>query len=737
MLQFFDTLADVSGNALLGATVTVTNYPSGSLANIYSANGTASPIVGSLVTADITGQVSFYAPDGAYTLTYVYKGTTYKVRSPVQLLDPMGFVSAADSGGAANAYAVAGSQYPAQLYVGLKVEILAAHTNTGASTIQWQGGATQPFRQPGGSALIAGMVQANGIFRAEWDGTQWQLLGTQSQPFYALSPKEQAQGTVVTDSSKLWGSLLRYGADPTGVSDSHAALLAAANANSDVFDDYPGGGAYLFNSETVLTNYPVRIRGQKALVVNNNVVLNGTQFKLATAAGAGAAILRTTGFFASLDVLDIGFTFQTQTIGQIGLRFSLDFRYSRIRGCVFQGGGTGSRTTSIGIQCDGGGTFSGDVIVAENFFLGGLLRGCWIKGSSTTFKVTHNEFYGYGGVNSVQSFGAITAGAGYTDGIYNDVPLTGGSGTSAQAQITVLAGAVTQVILTAGGNDYTVANTLSASNANLGGAGAGFSIPVATVGNQYGSGLQFDGPVTEPATGFNYFEGWTAGIYSNGAARIKQMANDYAVCSAPFIWIKKAGGYANVLNESFGETLSGGSGTPVFSQTDADANIVVGAPGYFFPGGAVQSIRGFQEGGGAGTALRAFNMGYINDVAFNAGNFTGNGAMTWTVAGGNVTAFSYSVVGKTLTIFVNIAGSTVGGTPNTTLQIALPGGFQASKTIGGPIGIENNGVFTSVGFWQIITGTSLLQIFRDAAGATPWTASANTGVVGTFSLPIA
>src|SRR5271156_4739745 len=115
MLQYFETLTDDSGNSLLGATVTVTNYPSGSLASIYNTNGTASPVANSTVVSDITGQISFYAPDGAYTLTYAYKSTVYKTKSPVQMLDPMGLVQVTDTG-AVNALVVTSAAYPVGLY---------------------------------------------------------------------------------------------------------------------------------------------------------------------------------------------------------------------------------------------------------------------------------------------------------------------------------------------------------------------------------------------------------------------------------------------------------------------------------------------------------------------------------------------------------------------------------------------------------------------------------------------
>ncbi len=553
--------------------------------------------------------------------------------------------------------------------------------------------------------------------------------------YFETTAMETAQGVAPTNKSWPPGSLMRYGADPTGVADSHTALLNACKCNSEVFDDWPGGGSYLFNSETVIPNFPLTIRGQAALSVGNSVVLNGTLFKLATAAGAGAACIRATAFISGLNINHVGFAFQSNNLGQIAIRLSQDYRYSEISRCVFGAGGTGASGTNVGIQCEGGDTYSGSNSIHDNFFWAGLFKGIWLKGACTTFKMYANEFYGYGGTNSVATLGAITAGAGYVNGFYNDVPLTGGAGAGAQAQITVAGGVVTQVILTASGNGYAPGNVLSAAAASLGGAGAGFSIPVGTVGNNYGNGIQMDGPVTEPVLSMNYFEGWCNGIYSNGAAYVKQAVNDFAVCVNAFTWIKKSGGYANVGNESIFDTLVGGAGTPIFSVVEADGNVVIGQAGYFFPGAPIQSIRGFQEGGGAGTLLRSFVMGYEVPVTFAAGNFTSN-AGTWVVAAPNVATFSYTVVGKKMTIYLNIAASQVTGAP-TTLQVAIPGGFQAARALGGPIVIENNGIFTSIGYWQVAAGGNVVQIFRDATGATAWTASVNTGVTGPITFPVA
>ena len=81
--------------------------------------------------------------------------------------------------------------------------------------------------------------------------------------------------------------------------------------------------------------------------------------------------------------------------------------------------------------------------------------------------------------SGIETLGAITPGAGYADGVYPDVPLTGGSGFGATADITVAGGVVTVVTLVEPGAGYEVGDVLSADDSDLGGlGGAGFSIPV-------------------------------------------------------------------------------------------------------------------------------------------------------------------------------------------------------------------------------------------------------------------
>jgi hypothetical protein len=87
----------------------------------------------------------------------------------------------------------------------------------------------------------------------------------------------------------------------------------------------------------------------------------------------------------------------------------------------------------------------------------------------------------------IAGFGTITPGSGYTNGVYEQVPLTGGDGTGATATITVSGSIVTAVTLTNPGYFYVNGNVLSASTSYIGGTGSGFSVPVNNIQNATGT----------------------------------------------------------------------------------------------------------------------------------------------------------------------------------------------------------------------------------------------------------
>ena len=88
---------------------------------------------------------------------------------------------------------------------------------------------------------------------------------------------------------------------------------------------------------------------------------------------------------------------------------------------------------------------------------------------------------------AISTLNTPTGGSLYTNGNYSNVPLTGGSGSGATANITVSGQTVTSVTLTNSGNFYVVGDVLSCSNVYIGGSGSGFSVPVLTINNAAGT----------------------------------------------------------------------------------------------------------------------------------------------------------------------------------------------------------------------------------------------------------
>jgi hypothetical protein len=92
-----------------------------------------------------------------------------------------------------------------------------------------------------------------------------------------------------------------------------------------------------------------------------------------------------------------------------------------------------------------------------------------------------NNLINDGRSKQISLLGTITGGSGYVNGTYNSVPLTGGTGTNATAQVVVSGGAVSAVHIGNPGTNYAVGDVLSASASNIGGSGAGFTVPVTKI----------------------------------------------------------------------------------------------------------------------------------------------------------------------------------------------------------------------------------------------------------------
>ena len=114
-------------------------------------------------------------------------------------------------------------------------------------------------------------------------------------------------------------------------------------------------------------------------------------------------------------------------------------------------------------------------------------------------------------------------------------------------------------------------------------------------------------------------------------------------------------------------------------------------------------------------------------VTFSAGDYTGSGTITWTVASGDVLTHSYQLFGKSMLWTVYVDTSSVSGTGQQ-LRVTRPGGYTAAKRNQTIVRIGDNGTFQA-GHWVQIEGEAFCRIHPDTAGAANWTASVDNTYV--------
>lgn len=123
--------------------------------------------------------------------------------------------------------------------------------------------------------------------------------------------------------------------------------------------------------------------------------------------------------------------------------------------------------------------------------------------------------------------------------------------------------------------------------------------------------------------------------------------------------------------------------------------------------------------------------GRWNAVAYNSGNFTGSGSMTWTVESGDVVDYSYMRHDKTAILSLWLDNTAVGGTPDVSLAVALP--FTAATAKVTTCELYDNGALVDGAMWVGASGTQLAIARRDRANFTAGAVS----VHGQIALEIA
>jgi Pectate lyase superfamily protein len=128
------------------------------------------------------------------------------------------------------------------------------------------------------------------------------------------------------------------------------------------------------------------------------------------------------------------------------------------------------------------------------------------------------------------------------------------------------------------------------------------------------------------------------------------------------------------------------------------------------------------------------NLGSWTTPTYNAGDFTGNGSMSWTVTAGDIETFAYNVRGKVMTVSLNLSSTSVGGSLNSQLRVAIPAGKIAATRCTSACFISDNGARTT-GFLNVTGGDSYITVNR-TDGANFSASSSSTTVHGQIVIDI-
>jgi len=119
----------------------------------------------------------------------------------------------------------------------------------------------------------------------------------------------------------------------------------------------------------------------------------------------------------------------------------------------------------------------------------------------------------------------------------------------------------------------------------------------------------------------------------------------------------------------------------------------------------------------------------------DAADFTANNAMTWAVPLSSGPIFEYTLIGYRMSINISLAGTTVAGVLDTTLQILIPEGYKSKQSVQVVGWRTDNGV-EGVCYVYTTSGSQIISVRLDFA-ATTWAASAaNTSIKFNISFEV-
>ena len=316
MQKYQDVVLDAMGNAIAGASVQVLQYPSSSVATIYSDNGITQTI--NPLTTDSLGRFSFFAANGNYTLQVSSPFITTVTVSDIQLFDPASITGTAyddqfTGTGSQTVFTLSntpGSLASLQVSVGGLVQLNGVDFTWSSSSPTTLTFTTAP---PNGQAIL--VQYPVGLAIGSTDSNQVAFSATNTYIAGSAGKALQDRAISVTDAP--------YNADPTGTTDSASATSTALTAYSAVSNPAikMPQGTFLFSSavtlpaQSALIGVEVARQGQPGnWISGTQLSTNGTQIftNVGSGAPAGSPLFRML-VGSTLKNVSVWYTGQTKT----------------------------------------------------------------------------------------------------------------------------------------------------------------------------------------------------------------------------------------------------------------------------------------------------------------------------------------------------------------------------------------------------------------------------------------
>lgn len=173
---FFDN----NGRPLVGGRLFT--YGAGTSIKVDTFTNSSGTLNTNPIDLDFRGECRLWIdPQQAYKFVLAPPGTDDPPTNPIWTVDnitaaPQAFDNASEDIGSVNNISLNIPQITSPALF-TRVVFQAANTNTGATTIQINGGTALPLIFPNGSPMTGGEIQADGIYQAIFDGGSWQFQG--------------------------------------------------------------------------------------------------------------------------------------------------------------------------------------------------------------------------------------------------------------------------------------------------------------------------------------------------------------------------------------------------------------------------------------------------------------------------------------------------------------------------------------------------------------------------------